>query len=152
DKSAMTTADVRALVARVAVTPTPFALVVVDHLHHLADLPDRGESRYSQVGRMVAALKDIAKAHGCAMLVAAQTNRHAADRVPSLADLRDAGTIEEFASVVLLLHRTEETPAICYVHVAKHRNGPTGRVRLHYDPAHVRFHNFTSGTGGPDGR
>jgi replicative DNA helicase len=143
DKAAMTTADIRALVARVAVTAAPVALVAVDHLHHLADPLERGESRYSQVGRMVAALKDVAKAHGCAMLVAAQLNRHAADHVPSLADLRDAGTIEEFASVVLLLHRSEETPTICDVHVAKHRNGPTGRVRLHYDPAHVRFQNFT---------
>jgi replicative DNA helicase len=139
DKAGMTTADVRALVARFSVTARPLDLVVVDHLHHLSDPFDRGESRYGQIGRMVAALKDTAKLHGCAMLVAAQLNRQAADREPTLADLRDAGTIEEFASVVLLLHRSDDAPTTCQVFIAKHRNGPTGKVSLYFDGPCLRF-------------
>jgi replicative DNA helicase len=139
DKPAMTTADIRALVARFSVTARPLDLVVVDHLHHLSDPLDRGESRYAQIGRMVAALKDIAKLHGCAMLVAAQLNRQAADREPTLADLRDAGTIEEFASVALLLHRTDDAPTTCQVFIAKHRNGPTGKITLNFDGPCLRF-------------
>jgi replicative DNA helicase len=143
DKAGMTTADIRALVARFAVMQ-PLDLIVVDHLHHLADPLERGESRYHQVGRMVASLKESAKRHGCVMVVAAQLNRQAADREPSLADLRDAGTIEEFASVVLLLHRSESDPTICNVDIAKHRNGPRGRVRLYYDAPVLSFRDHTS--------
>ena len=139
DKAGMTTADVRALVSRFGVTARPLDLVVVDHLHHLSDPLERGESRYAQLGRMVAALKDTAKLHDCAMLVAAQLNRQAADRVPSLADLRDSGAIEEYASVVLLLHRSDEAPAECAVYIAKHRNGPTGKVSLYFDGPCLRF-------------
>jgi replicative DNA helicase len=150
DRPAMTTGHIRALVTRFALEARPLDLVAVDHLHHLADPTERGESRYVQVGRMVAVLKDVAKRHGCVLLVAAQLNRQAADREPTLADLRDAGTIEEFAHLVVFLHRTEEAPAVCQVIVAKHRDGPSGRLRLHYDAPCVRFGNFTRATGGPE--
>ena len=139
DKAAMTTADVRTLVTRLAVMNTPVDLVVVDHLHHLSDPLERNETRYTQVGRMVGALKAMAKQHHAVVLVLAQLNRDAADRPPTLADLRDAGTIEEFASVVLLLHRAEKTPTVCELHVAKHRNGPTGVVQLYYDAPVLQF-------------
>jgi replicative DNA helicase len=142
DKAGMTTADVNALVARFALTPRPLDLVVVDHLHHLADPVERGETRYVQVGRMVAALKETAKRHGCVLLVAAQLNRDAQGRAPTLADLRDAGTIEEYASVVQFLHRPENTPTTCEVYVAKHRNGPVGKCKLYFDAPCVRFRDF----------
>jgi replicative DNA helicase len=139
DKAAMTTADIRSVVARYACTPRPFDLVVVDHLHHLADAAGAHETRYLQIGRMIAALKTTAKQHGCAMVVAAQLNRDAANRAPTLADLRDSGTIEEFASIVLFLHRREQAPTECEVRIAKHRNGPTGAVTVYFDPARMQF-------------
>jgi replicative DNA helicase len=142
DRAGMTTGDIRAVVARYAITPRPFDLVVVDHLHHLADRAEAKETRYLQVGRMIASLKEMAKAHNCVVVVAAQLNREAADREPTLADLRDAGTIEEYASIVLLLHRTEKVKTECEVRVAKHRNGPTGLVRLYFDPSRMHFRNF----------
>jgi replicative DNA helicase len=142
DKAAMTTADVRALAARYAITPRPFDIVYVDHLHHLADRAAAHETRYGQLGRMVASLKDTAKAHGCVLVVAAQLNRDAADRAPTLADIRDAGTIEEYASIVLLLHRTDKAKTECEVRIAKHRNGPTGLVKLYFDPERLRFRDF----------
>jgi replicative DNA helicase len=144
DRAGMTTGDTRAVVARYALTPRPFDLVVVDHLHHLADRAEAGETRYLQVGRMIAALKEMAKTYGCVVVVAAQLNRDAADRAPTLADLRDAGTIEEYASIVLLLHRTEKMKTECEVRIAKNRNGPTGLVRLYFDPLRMHFRNFES--------
>jgi len=153
DRPAMTTAHIRALVTRFALEARPLDLVVVDHLHHLADPSDRSESRYAQLGRMVGVLKDVAKRHGLVCLVAAQLNRQAADREPILADLRDSGTLEEYAHLVLFLHRTEQEPTVCQVAVAKHREGPSGRLRLHYDGPCVRYLNFTTGgNGGPNGR
>ena len=66
----------------------------------------------------------------------------AADRAPTLADIRDAGTIEEYASIVLLLHRTDKAKTECEVRIAKHRNGPTGLVKLYFDPERLRFRDF----------
>jgi replicative DNA helicase len=142
DKAAMTTGDIRALVARYALTPRPFDLVVVDHLHHLADRADARETRYLQVSRMIEALKCVAKAHRCVLVVAAQLNRNAADRAPTIADLRDAGTIEEFANIVLLLHRPEKKKNECEVRVAKNRNGPVGLIKLYFDDSRVQFRDF----------
>jgi replicative DNA helicase len=139
DKAAMTTADIRTLVTRLAVMKAPVDLVVVDHLHHLSDPLERNETRYQQIGRMVGALKAMAKQQHAVVLVLAQLNRDAADRVPTLADLRDSGAIEELASIVLLLHRAEKTPSVCELHVAKHRNGPTGVVELYYDAPVLQF-------------
>jgi replicative DNA helicase len=139
DKAAMTTADIRTLVTRLAVMKAPVDLVVVDHLHHLSDPLERNETRYTQIGRMVGALKAMVKQHRAVALVLAQLNRDAADRAPTLADLRDAGTIEELASIVLLLHRAEKTPTVCELHVAKHRNGPTGVVQVYYDAPVLQF-------------
>ena len=80
----MTTADIRTLVTRLAVMKTPVDLVVVDHLHHLADPLQRAETpRYQQIGHMVGALKALAKQHGCVGLVLAQLNRDADGRAPT---------------------------------------------------------------------
>jgi replicative DNA helicase len=142
DKAAMTTGDIRALVARYALTPRPFDLVAVDHLHHLVDPATVRETRYVQVSRMIAALKDVAKAHRCVVMVACQLNRDAADQAPTLANLRDTGTIEEVASIVLLLHRAEKTKTECEVRIAKHRNGPCGLVKLYFDADGMQFRDF----------
>jgi replicative DNA helicase len=138
DVDSMTTADVRAQVAQCAVRATPVAVVLVDHLHHLRD-PERGESPYVQLGRRVAALKDLAKAHQCVVIAAAQLNRQAATRRPTLADLRDSGEIEEYADVVVFLHRDEKTPTVCEVHIAKNRNGAPGRTQVYFDAPCLRF-------------
>jgi replicative DNA helicase len=91
---------------------------------------------------MIEALKGVAKAHRCVLVVAAQLNRNAADRAPTIADLRDAGTIEEFANIVLLLHRPETKKNECEVRVAKNRNGPVGLIKLHFDDSRVQFRDF----------
>ena len=65
-----------------------------------------------------------------------------------LADLRESGSIEQDADVVIFLYRDEVYNAdtadlgMCEVHVAKHRNGPTGAVRLAWIPRHTRFSNM----------
>src|SRR5262249_11107518 len=70
------------------------------------------------------------------VVVAAQLNReseHRSDRRPRLADLRESGSIEADADVVLLLHRPDGKADELELDVAKNRNGPTGVVLLHHD-------------------
>ena len=85
-------------------------------------------------------LKAVAKQHDCAVLMLCQLNREAADgSAPTMAQLRDAGTIEEYANVILILHRTEDDPGAVQVNIAKHRNGPTGKAVLGWYAAHQTF-------------
>ena len=75
---------------------------------------------------------------------------------PRLSDLRDSGAIEQDADVVLLLRRPSEYPGdkeaedrtLAIVDVAKHRNGPTGEVRLNFDESLTRFSDRADDTGG----
>jgi replicative DNA helicase len=143
DKAGMTTQTVCDLAARVG-AQTPLDLVIVDHLHHLSDARTRFESRYDQIGSMVNRLKTLAKQRDCVVLLVCQLNRQAADGVPTMAQLRDAGTIEEYANVILLLHAvqpdTDGDPiTTCEVRVEKHRGGATGLVRLAWIGARTQF-------------
>jgi replicative DNA helicase len=75
------------------------------------------------------------------------------DKTPMLSDLRDSGAIEQDADLVIFIHRAEmykdlrekaETAGqniegLADIHLAKHRNGPTGNIRLHFHKAFTRF-------------
>ena len=78
-----------------------------------------------------------------------------------LSDLRDSGSIEQDADVVMFIHREDkinkesDRPNIAEILVEKHRNGPVGMAELYFDDKHVRFlnldtHHASSGGGGAD--
>lgn len=139
DRAGMTSQHIADVMGRLSATRA-VDLVIVDHLHHLSDPLERGESRYNQIGRMTNRLKALAKQHDCAVLLLCQLNREAADgSAPTMGQLRDAGTIEEYANIVMLLHRPEDQPGMVHVNIAKHRNGPTGKAMLGWYPAHQTF-------------
>jgi len=77
------------------------------------------------------------------------------DKRPQLSDLRESGSIEQDADVVLLLFRqeyyeqTEENRGLAEIICAKQRNGPTGSVRLQFVPQTMRFENRAPGTEQP---
>lgn len=133
----------------------PVDLVVVDHMHHVkSDRP--GQSRYQEVSEISKELKASAKTLGCTVMVLAQLSRKSVDggkvRSPAVSDLRDAGTIEEDADVIILLHRPEvhspdgtDEPGVAYVHVAKNRDGAVGRSRLAFRGPFVRFDELIEG-------
>jgi len=120
-------------------------LVVLDYLQ-LVTPPDRKVQRYEQIGEMTRALKSLGRDLGVPVLVLAQLSRAAesADE-PKLSHLRESGSIEQDADVVLLLHRPEEgieadgdTWAADLI-IAKNRNGPAGRLRLDWDGVLMQF-------------
>ena len=84
----------------------------------------------------------------CAIIALSQLSRAVEsrpDKHPQLSDLRDSGSIEQDADVVMFLYRDDaynsatERPNIAEVIIAKHRNGPTGKVELHFNRAQSRF-------------
>lgn len=125
-------------------------LVVVDYLQ-LAHAPvPRGASREQEVSEISRGLKALAKETGCCVLALSQLNRGVeerpkGDRRPRLSDLRESGSLEQDADVVLMLYREElyqptpENRGVVEVGIAKQRNGPTGVVGLKFDPTCVHF-------------
>lgn len=127
-------------------------LVVVDYLQLM-----RGRStntnREQEVASISRGLKAVAKELNVPVIALSQLNRSVeqrpvTDRKPKLSDLRESGSIEQDADLVIFLHREEfyfQTPqnkGKADIHLAKHRNGPTGSLRLGWDGQTTRFINL----------
>lgn len=112
-------------------------LIVVDYLQllHSRNL----ENRVQEVSEISQGMKTLARELKVPVLVLSQLSRAVesrADRIPQLSDLRESGSIEQDADVVMFIHREEqynpetEKKGIADLIIAKHRNGPTGRYEL----------------------
>ncbi len=134
--------------------------IFVDYLQ-LLSVGHRTESRQMEVSEISRGLKALARELELPVVVLSQLNRKSEDRPgnrPRLADLRESGSIEQDADVVLLLHREDyyhkddqdweamnpEKVGTAEVIIAKQRNGPTGVVRLQWDSRTTRFHNLAT--------
>ncbi|GAA2495069.1 replicative DNA helicase [Winogradskya consettensis] len=113
-------------------------LLVIDYLQ-LMSSPKKTESRQQEVSELSRGLKLLAKEIECPVIAVSQLNRgpeQRTDKRPQLSDLRESGSIEQDADVVLLLHRDDyydkESPRAGEADfiVAKHRNGPTDTVTV----------------------
>jgi replicative DNA helicase len=122
-------------------------LVVIDYLQ-LMSSPKRVESRQQEVSELSRSLKLLAKELNVPVVALAQLNRGPemrTDKRPLLADLRESGSIEQDADVVILLHREDayerESPRAgeADLNVAKHRNGPTTTVTVAFQGHYSRF-------------
>lgn len=134
--------------------------IVVDYLQLMNFSKFAAEGRQRETAAISQALKGMAKELKVPVLVLSQLSRAPETRektaVPKLSDLRDSGAIEQDADVVMLLRRPCKYPSdkesgdqrLAIVDVAKHRNGPTGEVRLDFDD---RFTRFSNRLGGADG-
>jgi replicative DNA helicase len=125
-------------------------LIVVDYLQLMSH--PKAESRQVEISAISRSLKALARELEVPVVALAQLSRAVELRDPprpQLSDLRESGSIEQDADVVLLLYRpeyypkhaTDENKGKAEVIIAKHRNGPTGLVSLNFFPQHMRFEN-----------
>jgi replicative DNA helicase len=107
-----------------------------------------------QVSENSRALKAMAKELNIPVLVISQLSRAVEQRspqIPRLADLRQSGTIEQDADVVLFIYREDRynpdtaRKGIADIIIAKHRNGPVGRVEVYFDERTTTFKNLEKG-------
>jgi len=138
-------------------------LIVVDYLQLLNCREFARQGRQLETAAVSSNLKAMAKELKVPVLVLSQLSRAPEQRgdksaKPKLSDLRDSGAIEQDADVVLLLRRPARNPSdpdhddktLAIIDVAKHRNGPTGEVRLNFEDTLTRF-NDRAETGSDDG-
>ncbi len=122
-------------------------LVVIDYLQ-LMTSGKKVESRQQEVAEFSRALKLLAKELEVPVIAISQLNRgpeQRTDKRPQMSDLRESGSIEQDADVVILLHRDRSDPdrdGEADVIVAKHRNGPTKDIVLAFQGHYSRFNNM----------
>ncbi len=125
--------------------------IVVDYLQLMNYSKFAAEGRQRETAAISQALKGMAKELKVPVLVLSQLSRAPETRektaTPKLSDLRDSGAIEQDADVVMLLRRPCKYPAdreagdqkLAIVDIAKHRNGPTGEIRLNFEENYTQF-------------
>lgn len=125
-------------------------MVVIDYLQ-LMTSGKRVESRQQEVSEFSRSLKLLAKELEVPVIALSQLNRSSEqrnDKRPMVSDLRESGSIEQDADMVLLIHREDmydkESPHAgeAIIMVAKHRNGPTGEIKVAFQGARSRFANM----------
>ena len=128
-------------------------LLVIDYLQLLGDKRRQRDGRQQETASISNSIKAMAKELDVPVLILSQLSRApeqgGRDGSPRLSDLRDSGAIEQDADVVLLLQRpsfndahkgdVDENDPLAIVHIAKHRNGPTGKVDLNFFKEMTRF-------------
>lgn len=127
-------------------------LIVVDYLQLM--IPRReSDSLVQQVTEISRSLKGLARELDIPLLALSQLNRAVEQRggKPRLSDLRDSGSIEQDADVVMFIHRDDkynedsDKKNIAEILIEKHRNGPTGMVELYFDEKRVSFSSVEKG-------
>lgn len=126
-------------------------LLIVDYLQLMHPTSAKAsDSMVQQVTEISRSLKLLARELDVPVLALSQLSRAVEQRggKPRLSDLRDSGSIEQDADVVMFIHREDkinkdsERPNIAEIMVEKHRNGPVGSAELYFDGKHVRFLNL----------
>ncbi|MHC4944797.1 MAG: replicative DNA helicase [Planctomycetota bacterium] len=127
-------------------------VLIVDYMQ-LLTAGRRAENRQMEITYISQSLKHLARELRVPIVALSQLNRAVdarQDKRPMMADLRESGSIEQDADVILFLYRDEyyhgttpDNQNVAEVNVAKQRNGPTGKVELRFYPQYMRFENRT---------
>lgn len=150
DKPGITPSEMRARARRLAKEQGELGLIVVDYLQ-LMRAPGAGENRTAEISEISRSLKMLAKELNVPVLALSQLNRsleQRADRRPMMSDLRESGAIEQDADVIAFIYRDEVynpdtlDKGIAEIIIAKHRNGPVGKLRLTFLGKYTRFENY----------
>lgn len=129
----------------------PLGLLIIDYLQlmHASLDGKRYQNREQEIAEISRGLKGLAKELDVPLLALAQLSRaveNRASKIPQLSDLRESGSIENDADVVLFIYREEmydpenlEARNTADIIIAKHRNGPVGTIRLRFEASQTRF-------------
>ncbi len=135
--------------ARRAAHDAPLGLVIVDYLQLMQGSGRDNGNRVQEVSEISRGLKLIARELNVPLIALSQLSRSVENRspqIPQLADLRESGSIEQDADIVSFIYRpgyyepdNPEFENITQLIIAKHRNGPVGKIELYFHPERLRF-------------
>ncbi len=123
-------------------------LIIVDYLQLMEGRSSRGDNRVQEISEISRGLKQLARELNIPVIALSQLSRAVEsrpDQIPKLSDLRESGSIEQDADVVMFLYREDrvkpDTPnkGIADIIIAKHRNGPVGKISLFFEENSTTF-------------
>ena len=159
DSSAIKLSDIQAKTRNLKKQHDDLQLVVVDYIGLVQSNNSKGDNRQQEVAEISRGLKALARELEVPVICLAQLSRlveRRDNKRPMLSDLRESGAIEQDADLVLFIYRDEyyaqkkesdakdESNPVAEVLIAKHRNGPTGKVNLLFTKEFGTFSNYIS--------
>jgi replicative DNA helicase len=148
DTPNITVTQMRSQARRLQAEQGTLGLIVIDYLQLMEGA---GDNRVQELSKITRQLKGLARELSVPIIALSQLSRGVEARTnkrPMLSDLRESGSIEQDADLVIMLYRDEyyspDTPdrGIAEVIIAKHRNGPTGTAKLLFNPQFTKFQNL----------
>jgi replicative DNA helicase len=145
--------SIRAKLKTIIFEHNQIGLVVIDYIQLMQNSKIKIENRVQELSQITRSLKTLAREFNVPIIGLSQLSRNVENRVdkkPILSDLRESGSIEQDADLVLMLHQNKsqnssginKTTQIIELIIAKHRNGPIGTVKLRFDEQQTKFFNL----------
>ena len=142
DTPGITIGEIRAKCRRLASSEKGLSLIIIDYLQLISGGKNYGANRQQEVSDISRGLKTLAMELGVPVIALSQLSRGVEsreDKRPLMSDLRESGSIEQDADIVMFLYRddyynkearTEDNNSIIEINIAKHRSGPTATIEL----------------------
>ena len=156
DKPQLTIKDIRSKIQMIILEQSQIGLIIIDYLQLIQTSILKNNSRVHELSKITRDLKIIAREFNIPIIVLSQLNRNIENRLdkkPILSDLRESGSIEQDADLILMLYKNYDlilkptnNQNISFIEliIAKHRNGPIGNIKLKFVPNGNKFLNFNS--------
>jgi len=145
--------DIRSKIKTILFEQNKLGLVIIDYIQLMQNSKLKIENRVQELSQITRSLKTIAREFDIPIIGLSQLSRNVENRVdkkPILSDLRESGSIEQDADLVLMLYRNSsdnqlrsdsQTSQLIELIIAKQRNGPTGTVKLKFNKEQTKFYN-----------
>jgi replicative DNA helicase len=144
--------EIRSRIKTILLEQSQLGLVIIDYLQLLQGINWKSTNRVQELSKITRDLKGLAREFNIPILALSQLSRNADSRIdqrPILSDLRESGSIEQDADLILMLYSSKSASApdsvilnklaITELIIAKHRNGPTGTIKLELDKDRIQF-------------
>lgn len=156
DTANLTIQEIQSKVNKILFEQNQIGLIIIDYLQLMQNIKFKTENRAQELSQITRFLKILAKEFQVPIIALSQLSRNVENRTnkrPILSDLRESGSIEQDADLVLMLYRdnyynnsqnknTSNNKNIVELIIAKQRNGPIGTIELEFDAKNTKFLNF----------
>ena len=148
DTPSLSISDIRKKVKKIISEQTHIGLIIIDYLQLMQNSKSQIDNRVQELSTITRSLKLLAREFNIPVITLSQLSRNVETRInkrPILSDLRESGSIEQDADLVLMLYRdsyynsTNINSELAEVIIAKQRNGPLGTIKLKFDDKHTDF-------------
>jgi replicative DNA helicase len=157
DTSTLSVSQIRSKIKTILLEQSQLGVVIIDYLQLLQGLNWKSTNRVQELSQITRDLKSLAREFNIPIIALSQLSRNADNRIdqrPILSDLRESGSIEQDADLILMLYNSKlistsnsfsvsanssNKSLITELIVAKHRNGPTGSVKLEFNEDRIQF-------------